>query len=212
MPAAVTLHEPGTTLTDYLLALECAWFVWALARWKTPGFVRSAFMALFASVAAAAIFGGTVHGFFPDAEGLGSRILWTATMLSIGITAAAMVAVAVRLGFGAKTTDKLPPLLALCVAVYAAVVLFVSQDFVVAIAAYLPAALFLLGVFLRDWLRHRGPGSAAGILGVLLALIAALVQQLGIGLHPTYFDHNAVYHVIQAVALYLLFRSALAAS
>jgi len=204
----MTLHEPGTTLTDYLLALECAWFVWALARRSPPGFVRSAFIALFSSVAAAAVLGGTVHGFWPDDEGLAGRILWVATMLAIGVTAAAMFAIGTRLGLGARSTRKLPPILALGLAVYAVVVLFVSREFVVAIVAYLAAALLLLAVFLRDWLRHRGAGAAAGILGVLLALLAALAQQLGVGLHPVYFDHNAVYHVIQAVALYLLFRSA----
>jgi len=207
----MTVYEPGTTLTDYLLALECVWFVWALARRSTPGFIRSAFITLFVSVAAASLLGGTVHGFLPEPESAINRILWGATMLSIGVTAAAMFAVGMRLGFGAGMTHRLAPVLMLWAAAYAVVVLFVSQDFVVAIAAYLPAALFLLAVFLRDWLGRRGPGAAAGIFGVLLALVAALVQQLGVGLHPTYFDHNAVYHMIQAVALYLLFRSALTA-
>jgi hypothetical protein len=204
------LNEPGTTLTDYLLALECAWFVWALTRRSGPSFLRAAFMTLFASVAVAAIIGGTVHGFFPAAESPANRVLWAATMLSIGVTAAAMFAVGTWLGLGAEATRKLPPILGLGLSAYAVVVLFVSRDFVVAIVAYLPAVLFLLTVFLRDWLRHRNRGAAAGILGVMMALVAALAQQLGIGLHPLYFDHNAVYHVLQAVALYLLFRSALA--
>ena len=52
-----TLHKPATTITDYLLTLECAWFVWVLVGRSTPGFVRSGFIALFASVAAAAFFG-----------------------------------------------------------------------------------------------------------------------------------------------------------
>lgn len=205
----MTLHEPATTLTDYLLAVECAWFVGALARRLTPGFMRSAFLVLFSSVAAASLFGGTVHGFFPDAESTTSRVLWTATMLAIGITAAAMFAVGTRLGFGAETTRKLTPVLTAGLAAYAGVTLFVSQGFVVAITAYLAAAFFLLAVFLGDWLRRRSPGAAAGILGIVLTLLAALAQQSGVALHPVHFDHNAVYHLIQAVALYLLFRSAL---
>ena len=32
-----------------------------------------------------------------------------------------------------------------------------------------------------------------------------MLQQLEIALHPVYFDHNAVYHVVQAAALVLLF-------
>lgn len=207
----MTLHEPATTLTDYFLTLECAWFVWVLVRRTAPGFFRSAFIALFSSVAAASLFGGTMHGFFPDTESTASRVLWIATMLSVGITTAAMFSVGTRLGFGAETTRKLTPVLAAGLAAYAGVTLLVSQNFLVAIVAYLAAALFLMAVFLRNWLRSRSPGAIAGILGIALTLLAALAQQSGVALHPVHFDHNAVYHVIQAVALYLFFRSALEA-
>jgi hypothetical protein len=38
--------------------------------------------------------------------------------------------------------------------------------------------------------------------------LGAAGQQAGVALHPVHFDHNAVYHVVQAVALYLLYRTA----
>ncbi len=205
----MTLHEPATTLTDYFLTLECAWFVYVLARRSKPGFVRSSFIALFSSVAAASLFGGTMHGFFPDTESTASQVLWIATMLSVGITAAAMFSLGTRLGFGAETARKLTPVLATGLAAYAGVTLLVSRNFLVAIVAYLAAALFLMAVLLRDWLRNRSPGAVACILGIALTLLAALAQQSGVALHPVHFDHNAVYHLIQAVALYLFFRGAL---
>jgi hypothetical protein len=204
-----TLHKPATTITDYLLTLECAWFVWVLVGRSTPGFVRSGFIALFASVAAAAFFGGTMHGFFPVTASTANRALWTATLLSFGITAAAMFSVGTRLRFGAETTRKLTPVLAVGVAAYSGVVLFVSQDLLVAMVAYLAAAFFLMAVLLQDWRRRPSAGAVAGILGIMLTLLAALAQQSGVALHPVYFDHNVIYHVIQAVALYLFFRSAL---
>ncbi|MGH9399050.1 MAG: DUF6962 family protein [Thermoanaerobaculia bacterium] len=37
------------------------------------------------------------------------------------------------------------------------------------------------------------------------AFIAAGIEQAGVGLHPVYLDHNALYHVIQAGALLMLF-------
>lgn len=49
-----------------------------------------------------------------------------------------------------------------------------------------------------------------GFFNNLLALtaIAAALQQLGVGLHPEYFNHNAFYHAIQAFALWLLYATA----
>jgi hypothetical protein len=93
---------------------------------------------------------------------------------------------------------------------YVAVVLWISRRFVIAIAAYLPATLLLLVVLAGRWRRHRETASLLGIIGVLLTLLAAGLQQAGVGVHPEYFDHNALYHAVQALAMYLLFRCALA--
>jgi hypothetical protein len=205
------VNEPATTLTDYLLAAECAAFAIALARVRAPSLVRSAFVTLFASASLAALVGGTVHGFFPQ-DGAASRSLWLITLLSIGVTAAAMLTLAARLVLDSAPARDIVVAAALLWLAYAGIVLFISRDFVVAIAAYLPAALVLMIVLARDWLRDRGAGAAAGMGGVLLALLGAAGQQAGLGVHPQHFDHNAVYHVVQMAALYLLFRCAMASS
>jgi hypothetical protein len=53
--------------------------------------------------------------------------------------------------------------------------------------------------------RKRLAGALVAVAGLAATLLAMLVQQFGIGLDPRYFNHNAVAHVIQAVALALLF-------
>jgi len=100
------LHEPATTLTDYLLAIECVAFAVALARDPAAGAVRRWFVVLFASAAAASFAGGSVHGFFPDPQSAVGRSMWLITMLSIGLTAAAMAAIAGYEAFGEK---RAPP-------------------------------------------------------------------------------------------------------
>ncbi len=201
--------EPATTITDYLLAVECAWFAWTLTRRSAASLRRTAFVTVFVSVAAAAVLGGTVHGFLPDEEAASSRLLWTATMLSIGVTAGAMLLVGIELSSGDRTARRRVPVIAGVLAAYGLVVVFVHQAFWVAIAAYLPAALYLLAVFLRIWLRDGSSPAGAGALGIGATLVGAIVQQAGVAVHPVHFDHNAVYHVVQGLALYLLFRSAL---
>jgi hypothetical protein len=34
---------------------------------------------------------------------------------------------------------------------------------------------------------------------------AAMVQQARLAIHPVYFDHNAVYHVVQSIAVLFLY-------
>jgi hypothetical protein len=88
---------------------------------------------------------------------------------------------------------------------YALVVLFVWQEFLVAILAYAPAALFLLAVFIKRYVQKGDGGSIAGIAAVALAFLAAAIQRLEIGIHDRYLGHNALYHLIQAASFALLF-------
>lgn len=207
MPGPTTmLREPATTLTDYLLMVECAAFAALLARRASGGFLRAAFVVLFASVALASFTGGTVHGFFPEVSSAGNRLLWPLTLLAIGVTAAAMLAIAAHLGLGRARGPMAAWLAGALWVAYALVVVRGNREFYVAIAAYLPAMLLFMAVLARRWLQRRTPGVSAGLAGMLLALFGAVGQQAGIGLHPVYFDHNTVYHLVQAVALYLLYR------
>jgi hypothetical protein len=38
-----------------------------------------------------------------------------------------------------------------------------------------------------------------------MSAAAAMLQQAKVAVHPVYFDHNAVYHVVQAIALVFLY-------
>jgi hypothetical protein len=69
---------------------------------------------------------------------------------------------------------------------------------------YLPATLFLFLAFVLQMRTGRKQPALFGASGVLITFVGAAVQRLGIALHPTYFNHNALYHVLQAVALVLL--------
>jgi hypothetical protein len=77
----------------------------------------------------------------------------------------------------------------------------------VAVAGYLPAAVFLLAGFLRAALHERVWWAGLGAWALALTFVAAAIQQLRVALHPVYFNHNAFYHLVQAVALALLFMA-----
>jgi hypothetical protein len=66
----------------------------------------------------------------------------------------------------------------------------------------------MLAAFAVSAVRTRSGSAFGGLLGMVLTLVAAVVQQRRIALHPTYFNHNALYHAIQAIALGLIYVGA----
>jgi hypothetical protein len=68
--------------------------------------------------------------------------------------------------------------------------------------------LLLLLVFIRKWLECRAPAAGFGMAGIVVALAGSVLQQAGVAIHPVHFNHNALYHVVQALAFYLLYRAA----
>ena len=193
------MKEPDVTLTDYALALECAVFCVLLLRGGGWDVLRRWWAVFFASVGLAALIGGTVHGFLP-----GNAALWTATMLTLGVTSLA----GWYIGSLLLGMRWLRPVAVVLLGIYAGIVLFVNSTFVVAIAMYLPATVFLLLAMVARYATTRDRAAATGVVGLLLTFAAAAVQQLRIGLHPVYFNHNALYHVIQFVALWMIFVAA----
>jgi hypothetical protein len=196
-------------LTDYGLAIECAVFCVLIAKTYAPrDALRRWWIVFFASIGVGSFFGGTVHGFFHDERTPGYAILWPATLLAIGVTSLATwtVAAYAQLHEPARSWVRRGSLVLF--AAYAYVVLFVSGKFMVAIIAYLPATLFLLVAMMNAYRRSGERRMTYGVAALLLTFVAAAVQQLPVSIHPVYFNHNALYHVIQAVALVLLFLTA----
>jgi hypothetical protein len=203
------LTEPDVVLTDYALAVECALLARLLWRSGAPSSrLRAPFTIFFASIGASALAGGTVHGFFLDPASAGHRWLWPATLLGIGVTAAAAWIAGARMLFGPRPARAIAWAAALGLAAFAAHVIGGAQAFRVAVLFYLPAALFLTLAHAVRFARTRAREIAIGLVGLGLSFAAAIAQQARMALHPVYFTHNAVYHVIQGVALLLIFRAA----
>jgi hypothetical protein len=69
-------------------------------------------------------------------------------------------------------------------------------------------ALAVLLAFRLVRVRPLDRGGRFLIAGIVVSVIAAAVQQSGWSLHPR-FNHNDLYHVVQAVGVGLLYRSAM---
>lgn len=203
------IAEPDVTITDYGLALESGFFAWLLWRERNSEQpLREWFVLFFCATSIASLTGGTVHGFFFDQETTTSNILWSITLIAIGCAALAAWNIGARILLSQKATRWISRAAIMGLAVYVSMVLLGSQAFAVAIINYLPPAIFLLMAFLLTYARTRNRAALLGAGGMLLTFVAAGAQQIGIALHPRYFTHNAVYHVIQGLSLLMMFGCA----
>jgi hypothetical protein len=197
------------SLTDYGLAAECAFFAYIFARKPKSAFsLSSVFTLFFCGIVLAAAAGGTVHGFFLNESSLGYRILWPFTLVVMGITALAGVHIGTALQFTRSVATYINRAAIAVFAAYVLVVIFIRSDFLVAILDYFPSLIFIGVAFLLAHRRHRKSELRIGFLGVCTMLLAAAAQQAKIGINPRFFDHNALYHVLQAVALFMVFLAA----
>ena len=202
------MTEPDVALTDFALALESAVFVVILIGRGALGIsIGRWLLVFFASVGTASFCGGLAHGFFLH-QPFGDEVLWPATLLAIGTATLAKWAVGAQLIFQPRNARIVVALAFVQFFAYVVAVIFFVRDFLIAVAGNLPGAVFLLVAFAIASRRTGDQRLLAGSAGMALTLLAGLLQQLKVGAHPTYFNHNAVYHLVQAVALFLVFLGA----
>ena len=164
-------------------------------------------MIFFAALGIAALLGGITHGFLHDPRSTLYGLTWSATLLAIGIAAVASWAIGARLLFSERTAKQVLVVAGLLFIVYAATILCISRSFTVAIVTYVPAAAFLLLAFALTYRRRpqqlpSWPGSPAWCC-LSWPPRSSKPRSAAPGL-----NHNALYHLVQAVALLMIFAAA----
>lgn len=150
------ITEPDVTLTDYAVAVECAALASLVWRRGDPGApLRFWFTLFFGAVGLAALAGGSVHGFFLDEQTMGYRVLWPATLIAIGLAGLAAWAIGARIQFASRAASWMTVVAALEFVGYCALVILGTHAFWIAVLQYLPAAVFLLVVYLVAYRQRR---------------------------------------------------------
>lgn len=207
----MTITEPATLITDYLLAALTAVLAWRLFVAARESRLASQWWwgLAFAATSAAGIAGGTVHGFRMALDLRLTSALWLVAIESLVVAAYAVVRGTLAGSPLSAATARTASLMA--AAAYGMYGLWVVANprFVFAIAAYALALGVLVGFRLGAW-RTNPAGARWMIAGVLVSVVAAVVQQSGWSVHR-HFNHNDLYHVIQACGVWLLYRGARAA-
>ena len=202
----LAIHDPDVVFTDLGLAMLAAWLGWRLWTGTDQGTLPRAGVLLLGGLASAAFWGAIFHAFFPaDTATLPGFIAWIPVALSILVVGATLLELSLRL----LVPRLMPPIRRSLVAVYAAafaaVVLLVDESFSSIVRFYVPPLLLFLVAAVRQAIRDASVAWTLIAVAFTVSAGAAVLQQAGVSIHPVYFDHNAVYHVVQAVAVVLLY-------
>jgi hypothetical protein len=203
---AVTISEPMTLATDYLLGTLLE--VCAVLLWKHNNHLRQTSIRLWAfalmAVAAGSYAGGTFHGFQHVLEPAVAAVLWKVTTISMGVAGFFLLTSAITAAFAGQHRRWLIAGAALKLAIYV-VWMRGHDEFRFVIYEY-GSTLAILLLLLAAERTHGVAGHRAYIAsGILVSIAAAAVQQTGFRLHH-HFNHNDLMHVIQMGGVWLLYK------
>jgi hypothetical protein len=198
----MTVYEPATLLTDGLLGALAAWLGWRLLH--RPVTIHPAarwWGRMLGLTATSAGIGGVYHGFAPNFPAAVGSAWWLAGLWNINLLSAAM---ALSLLNEIVPVEKQRPwraLIGIKLAGFAGAVA-IRPDFVVVIMDY--GLAMIAWAAAAKWLRR--PWRGWMLSAIALSVVAALVQQMHWA-PAAAFNHNDLYHVIQAAALILFYRA-----
>jgi len=203
------IYEPMTVITDLILAGMTAWFAWELSAWYWERLmnIHWHFSRAFWMLALGALLGAVSHGIGPHLSPGVKDLIWKLTTVSIGFASFFLLMSAFYHVFPFETVRVLRWIPIILLVGYL-LIIWRDPRFINVIRFYAPAMIFVLLVMLYSYFANSTSGSGWIIAGILVSFAAAGVQMSGFTLHK-HFNHNDIYHVIQMVGMYLLYRGSL---
>ena len=202
----MTISEPTTVITDYILATLAELCGILLLRQNAPlrqGSIRLWAFALFATATAGYV-GGTYHGFQYAMDPQVAAVLWKSTTISMGVASFLLLGAAITSAFVGKDRQWLIAGAVVKLVIYVGWMLE-HDEFRYVIYEYGSTLAILLSLVAAGR-THGVSGHRAYIAsGICVSIAAAAVQQTGIRLHR-HFNHNDLMHVIQMGGVWLLYK------
>lgn len=198
-----------TVVTDLILSALAVYFAVGLGRQHelTGMNVHLYFSYAFRALSLGALLGALTHGLGRNMSVAAGRILWRGTLLSLGAAACFLLLATGYHALPVQSVRNLQWLPVLGLALYAIVVLR-DDRFLWAVVFYATSLLVMLSVMLHGIFSGGIEGSGIVAAGILVSFAAAIIQRSGLTLHR-HFNHNDLYHVIQMIGLYYLYRGAM---
>lgn len=161
------------------------------------------YMSGFLVTAVGAVAGGTAHGFREFIGETGEIVTWQVAVYSLGLTTLFFLCGTIL----AHTPTKWRNLflaLAIIEFVFYALWMVFYDSFVYAILDYTLGAIAIGIIEAIKWKNSKETSGRWIISSIALTFFAASLQQVGVGINE-HFNHNDVYHVLQAIAMIMLY-------
>jgi hypothetical protein len=205
----MSLSEPTTMATDYVLVVLCGFFAWRL--WRvgkgTAQVSVYSWAAGFVCFGLASLAGGTFHGLSSLFSEAGLQSLWMVTTYAIGLAAFFLLTGTFHACI-IPSERRFVLLIPYAQLITYAFWMAIHNDFRYVIYDYAFTDLGILALQCHAGVIHRARSAPWLAGGVLVSCLAASVQVNEISFHE-HFNHNDLYHVIQMGGMYLFYRGAL---
>ena len=197
----VNIHEPATLLTDYLLAALGGGLAWRLRSQTSSGNLAARWwIRALLAMSISAFAGGSYHGFAPNFPPALAAVWWKSVLILVCATGFCMAFSLIR-EIGPQSRQRAWNGLVITKFLLAVAVVFSYPKFFVAMVDYSLAMVAWAVAAL--WLRRAWSGWMQAAVG--FSAIAGWVQQSRSGI-SVHFNHNDLYHLIQALALVGFYR------
>ena len=204
----MSISEPSTLLTDYLLAAAAFWLAARLAAASsgTGSRAQALWAVAFALGAVAALAGGTVHGFRSWLGPFTGALLWQCALLGSALAGTLLVAGSALVALRGRALRLALGVLAGKLAVELAMI---SRAGFTRDALWAGAVSIVLLLALTLLRARTDPAPLRWLLlGLVLAGAGLAAQAARLSLHA-HFNHNDVCHVLLAAALWPIYRAGL---
>ena len=199
---ASVIYEPMTSITDFLIFILGCYY-----GWYTLSLLNSVFHLIwgisFFVLGFGALLGGVKHGFGPKFSKTQKKIIWFLTLIFVGISSQCLF-----LSLFALINNNSINLVVIII-LFSHFLLYVfkvlkNDKFLNAIKFYLPVLLISLIISLYTFLVAGYTGAMFISIGIVVTLVASLVQISNIILHK-HFNNNDFFHVLQIIGMYFLY-------
>ena len=205
----MSISEPTTTITDYMVAGLALFFWWRLrsAAHQTDSRSQLWWSRAFMATAVGAVAGGTSHGFAAAVGELGWLILWKLTIYALAVASLCLLLSSLLVVFEGLWLRFWGTVAWAKLALYA-LLMIRRNDFEWVILDYGSSMVAVLLLTLWSWWRLRAPAARWIVAGILVSFLAARIQMSGLVWHR-HFNHNDLFHLVQMVGLALFYRGGL---
>ncbi len=202
------ITEPVTLLTDYFLSAQAFYLGYRCLSTGKNGHSRATRLWGLAllMLSLGAFVGGTAHGFKLYLGTGGHAIVWKLTVYSIGLCTFFMLA-GTTLGSVGKVAQRVILTFAVSQLAVYAIWMATHNDFIYVVYDYVPAMLIIIVLQAILYVKRKQVSAIWLSSGIFVSLAAAGIQISGFDIHK-YLNHNDIYHLVQMVGVYLLYRGA----